>query len=118
MQNRPEMALREFRTAGIASILLGALPFAIYAVERLAGLLPTEEGWIEKGVNHGPWRWEPEGFTILYPLFALALVTIVVSATRAVRRQKFQALSLGAGLLAIQISMIALQIYFLFWLID
>ncbi len=112
------MALREFRAAGIASILLGALPFAIYAVERLAGLLPTEEDWIDRGVNHGPWRWEAEGFTILYPLLALALITIFVSVTHAVRHRKLQVLALGSGLLAIQTAMIALQLFFLFWLID
>ncbi len=57
-------------------------------------------------------------FTILYPLLALALVTIVASVTHAVWQRKFQVLGLGVGLLAIQIAMIALQLFFLFWLID
>ncbi len=109
---------RGFLTVGIASILLGVLPFAIYAAERLAGLLPTREAWIEQGFNHGPWRWEAEGFTILYPLLALALATIVVSAAGAARRRKLQVIGLGFGLLALQISMIAVQLFFLFWLID
>lgn len=109
---------KEFLIVGFASMLFGVLPFAIYAAETWAGLLLTREAWMDQGFNHGPWRWEAEGFTILYPLVLLALVTILVSAVGAVRWRQLQVIGAGLGLLALQISMVTLQLFFLFWLID
>lgn len=109
---------KEFLIAGLTSILLGLLPFAIYAVERWSGSLPTEEAWFAQGVNHGPWRWEAEGFTILYPLLLLALITILVTGFRAVSRRRWRLVVAGLGLLVLQVSMMAVQLSVLFWLVD
>ena len=109
---------KEFLIAGFTSILLGLLPFAIYAAERWLGSLPTREAWFAQGMNHGPWRWEAEGFTILYPLLLLALITILVMGFRAVSRRQLRPILAGLGLLVLQVSMMAVQLSFLFWLID
>lgn len=109
---------KEFLIAGFTSILLGLLPFAIYAAERWLGSLPTREAWFAQGMNHGPWRWEAEGFTILYPLLLLALITILVMGFRAVSRRQLRPIVAGLGLLVLQVSMMAVQLSFLFWLID
>ena len=109
---------KNFRNVGFATIFFGALPFVIYGVESWTGLLASEEAWLEQGFNHGPWRWEAEGFTIAYPLAILALVTIVITVVRAVGRRQLQLIGAGIGLLVLQISIIALQLFTLFWLID
>lgn len=109
---------KEIRIVGIATILFAVLPFAVYAVETWAGVLPTQEAWLAQGSNHGPWRWQAEGFTIAYPLALLALVTMLVSAVGAVRRRQLRVIGAGLGLIVFQISMIALQWFTLFWLID
>ncbi len=109
---------REFLIAGFISILLGLLPFAIFAAETWAGLLPTEKDWIAQGVNHGPWRWEAEGFTVLYPLLLMALVTILVTGFSVVWRRQWRLIVVGLGLLVLQISMLVVQSLVLFWLID
>ena len=109
---------KEFRIVGTATILFVVLPYAIYAVETWAGVLPTQQAWFAQGSNHGPWRWQAEGFTIAYPLVLLALATIVISVARAVGRRQLRLIGVGFGFLGLQISMIALQLLTLFWLID
>lgn len=109
---------KEFRIVGLATILLGALPFVVYGVESWIGLLVTEETWLAQGFNHGPWRWEAEGFTVAYPLLLLALVTITISAVHFFRLRQFRVIGAGLGLLILQLLLIVPQFFFLFWLID
>lgn len=119
MQKLTDIGLpKEVMIAGFTSLLVGSLPFAIYAGEVWSGLLSTKEAWMDQGMNHGPWRWELEGVTVLYPLVLLAVVTILVSSFRAVQWRRWRFIGAGFGLLALQMSMLALQLNFLFWLID
>jgi hypothetical protein len=92
-----------------------ALPYLIFAIERWADLLPSERAWLEQGSNHGPWRWEAEGFTIFYPLVFLLPVTFIVAVRRALQKCPVINVSL---LLAAQITLLMLQAYTLYWLID
>lgn len=109
---------REFVTLAAATVIFAALPFVIVAMERLMGLLSSEAAWQEQGWNHGPWRWEIEGFTILYPLALLGIVTIFHTVRRARREPAWDSVSPGLMLLAVQFLLIIFQARTLFWLID
>lgn len=105
-------------TLGIATIVAAAVPFVIYAVERWLGVVPDEATWMEQGWNHGPWRWTAEGFTILYPLTVLALITVILAVWKVFSSGKLYPILHSAALLAVQVLFVVLQANTLYWLID
>lgn len=109
---------KQFTILGTATVVFGALPYAVFALERWAGLLPGEAAWLEQGWNHGPWRWEAEGFTIFYPLAVLGLVTIFLAARQTLKRRRMPQVAHSTILLAVQFLLAMLQAETLFWLID
>ena len=97
------------------AVIFGALPFLISTIEMKLGSLPTAEVWYATGTNHGPWRWELEGFTVFYPLIILLVTTCIAFISRAVKNKKWSLLIVGLLLASIQISLLFLQLYFLGW---
>ena len=109
---------RTERFLAILSIFLGLLPFAIFAVEQSAGLIPAEAAWNALQMNHGPWRWEIEGFSILYPMLLLMPVTMLISIGQTLAHRSLRALGVGAILIGLQLSITWTQLSHLYWLID
>lgn len=108
----------EIRKLAILTPVFAVFPYAIYVLERWLDFLPSEATWLEQGWTHGPWRWEIEGFTLFYPLIALALVTVFVVIRRNLRKWELRTTALGLVILIAQILLILLQAKTLFWLID
>lgn len=102
----------------ILTVILGALPFAIYGIERTVHKLPSAKDWYATGTNHGPWRWEPEGFTVFYPIMILLVVTAVASISEAQKNKDRQRLLQGLGLVALQVAILCAQLLFLNWTVD
>jgi hypothetical protein len=108
--------LRKFPNIYVwATVGLGALPFLIYVCERKFGSLPSAEVWYATGTNHGPWRWNAEGFAVLYPLIILLCVTFGTFASRSVRNKKWSLAALGIILVLCQLGMLYAQLIFLGW---
>lgn len=102
----------------ILTFILGGLPFLISIIEMKLGLLSTAEVWYATGTNHGPWRWELEGFTVFYPLIILLIATLVNFISIGVKNKKWSLLVWGLLLAFIQIGLLFFQMYFLTWTID
>jgi len=97
---------------------LGGLPFVLYVLERIVGSLPSEDVWYRAGINHGPWRGRVEGLLIYYPLLALLVVTLGIFISKSIKNKTWGLLGFGLLLSAIQIAVLAAQMYFLTWTID
>ncbi len=100
------------------TLFFGTLPFAVYLIERATGALPSRSDWLARGINHGPWRWEAEGFTIAYPILVLVAATLIVGVVPALLRRQFPLLWRWLLLGAVQIGAGWAQVRLLFWTID
>ncbi len=100
------------------TLFFGTLPFAVYLIERATGALPSRADWLAQGMNHGPWRWEAEGFTIAYPILVLVAATLIVGVVPALLRRQFPLLWRWLLLGAVQIGAGWAQVRLLFWTID
>lgn len=109
---------RETRVLGILTLIFAVMPYVIFVVERWVGQLPGEMAWLDLGWNHGPWRWQVEGFTLFYPLIILALVTILLTVWQGLRKRELRPVAHRAVILTAQILLVMLQGTTLFWLID
>jgi hypothetical protein len=113
--------MKKMRPAGIfllLTVLFGGLPFVVYVWQRYSGSLPGPEEWLARGINHGPWRWQAEGFAVAYPMVILAAVTLAVFAVLAARRRSFSALWQGLVLIGVQAAVLYGQVATLHWTID
>jgi hypothetical protein len=93
------------------------LPFVVYAVERLTGIMPSAMEWQQKGYNHGPWHVSPQGLLVLYPYFLLIPSMLVCSVVLAVAKRSPALLLRGLGLCGLFVLMAGLQIYY-FWFVE
>ncbi len=109
---------RSTKKLSLWTVLLGVLPFVIYAVERALGKLPSATDWYKGGTNHGPWRWELEGFTILYPVMILAVITAIKSIAEGQERKKWQPVLIGGGLIVLQAVILYAQLVVLNWTVN
>ena len=103
------------RNLAVATTVLFLLPWVLALCVHFGGGFPA--GWGElNGNNHGPWRWEVQGFTIAYPLLALAVWTAIRAGYQlAVRRPKAW---IGLAFSPVQICLGMFQLRHLIWLID
>ena len=103
-----------------AATLLAAVPTVLVLRAWVAGELPHREGWFV-GHNHGPWRWEASGLTVLVAIYGLLVTAVgsfvhgVVSGVR--RRSGRDAVPLLANA-AISTGLLYAVLLHLFWLID
>lgn len=102
----------------VLTVLSGGLPFVLYGWQRVFGDLPTAGDWLAQGTNHGPWRWQPEGFAIGYPVVLLAVITLTVFAVLALKRRSLSTVWQGLGLIALQAAALYGQVAALYWTID
>ena len=109
---------RAFRYLGGLSLIAWISPFVVYFVARLFGNLPSEEGWLDQGFNHGPWRWEWPMFLIGYPLVVLVIATIIATGISLIRLRRARPLAIGELLLIVQFAALASQVYILWLTID
>jgi hypothetical protein len=100
------------------TLFFGVLPFAVYLIERATGALPGPSDWQARSIDHGPWRWEPEGFTIAYPMLVLVAATLIVGVLPALLRREFAVLWRWLLLGAVQIGAGAAQAHVLAWTLD
>jgi hypothetical protein len=101
----------------LSAVVLFVLPFPFYLLASYQGSLPDPVKWYQS-TNHGPWRWELPGFTIVIPLVLLFLVAIITGGIRfAMKRNTVDLIRLTALLISI-IIFIKIQTHYLFWLID
>ncbi len=108
-----------------ASIGIGAIvfvyPLAFYLVNRLFWLLPPEAEWWEKGINHGPWRWEWQMIIILPPIYFLSLGSAVLLGTGLYQgsKQKQVVVLANYGVIAaVYFVLFYIQAHTIFWTID
>ena len=83
---------RPFRNLLRFTLLVGAVPFALYAASRLAGALPSEAQWqAQVSGNHGPWCYEWQnvvlvvcwlGLVVAPPLWTWVHSAIVATQSR------------------------------------
>ncbi len=100
------------------TLFFAALPFGVYLIERITGALPARSDWLARGIGHGPWRWEAEGFTIAYPIVVLVAATLIAGVVPALLRREFALLWRWLLLGAVQIGAGWAQVRLLFWTID
>jgi len=102
----------------LCTFIAGSLPFAVYYAERVLGFIGTEAEYLELGYNHGPWRWEAEGFTLLWPLLLLMVITVVWGVIRAMTSHRIWPLLFALALFISQSGLMFLHLWTLGWLID
>src|SRR6516162_6004307 len=90
----------------LLTLMLGGLPFALYGIEQKLGILPTSEAWYATGSNHGPWRWELEGFTIYYPVIILGIFTLIAFMSRGSQEKKPSLIATGVFLVVLQVAVL------------
>jgi hypothetical protein len=84
------------------TVTVGAVPFALYYWQRYTGALPSPAEWLAQGYNHGPWRWQLEGFTVAYPVLVLGFLTLATGVAVAIRRREIGFLAWALALAALQ----------------
>ena len=107
-----------FKVPVCLTVILGLLPFALYALARITGSLPTQEQWYSSGTNHGPWRWELQGFAIGYPMVLLAIATGILVLVYSLKKRNAWPILWGLGLMVIQLGVGYGQLVQLIWVID
>jgi hypothetical protein len=103
---------------GLAVLILS---FAIYFLQRLTGVLPSEAEWFGRGIfrpNHGPWDWKLEGFLVFSPYVFLIPSILVTTVVLAVWKRRPFLLVHGFGISILFLLMAYLQLYYLGWVID
>ncbi|MEE9140504.1 MAG: hypothetical protein V3U18_06975 [Alphaproteobacteria bacterium] len=100
------------------TVALGVLPFALYYWQRASGALPSPEAWMAGGENHGPWRWELEGFALFYPMVILGAATIGHILWSLVGRRELSLAGKGAALVGLQLLLLYGQLQAIGWTID
>lgn len=101
----------------VSTVVLCGLPFVLYFIEKIIGVLPDAETWYYTGANHGPWRSRIEGFTVYYPVIILLLITFFFGIKQAVKKS-WKNFLFDLSLIIVQLFSIFLQMYFLTWAID
>ncbi len=84
------------------TVAVGAVPFLLFYWQRYTGVLPSQAEWLAEGYNHGPWRWQWEGFTVAYPVLVLGVLTLALGAAVAIRRRDFGFFARALALAALQ----------------
>ncbi len=107
----------------VLTVLLGALPMALYAGARLSGSLPSEAAWEcqHRGGNHGPW-WDTAQGVVIYlsdlALVVLLIVTLTGSIVVALMKRRTSPVLVGLALAALHAVLLFTQLWFLFWTVD
>ncbi|OHA58448.1 MAG: hypothetical protein A2571_01560 [Candidatus Vogelbacteria bacterium RIFOXYD1_FULL_44_32] len=98
--------------------LFSIVPFFIYYWEAMRGRLPDPDVWFMDS-NHGPWRYELQGFLVLNPILLLLLITGILFLKNVfkLKENKDAAFYLGS-LIVIQILVLLLQLFVMGWTID
>lgn len=107
-----------FKILLAVSVFAIALPFVVYALQRLIGDLTGPQAWAAQGVEHGPWHGAWEGFTLFLPVMVWAPITVIASVAYAVFELRLQPAISGLGLLGLQAAALLIQLETLVWLID
>ena len=103
------------------ALALFAVPFPYYAWCRATGALPSESEWWSRGINHGPWRWEPPMAFVLIPMYLLlliAVVAVVIGVVCSFRHRRATPLALSLVQAGAFVGLFYVQAMLMFWTID
>jgi hypothetical protein len=105
------------------TLLVGAVPFVLYAGSRMAGLLPSQAEWQARvGGNHGPWCYEWQNVVLevcwLGLAAALPLWTGGQSIVAAMQSRKVTPILRGMALTLLQWAMAFGSVWLAAWTID
>ena len=106
-----------FRILLLVSLAVIALPFAVYAVQRLTGALIGEQEWMAFGRDQGPWRGKLSGFTIFFPILVWAPFLVAASIFFALREASWRPAVGGLGLIGLMAAAMIIQLETVGWLI-
>ena len=84
------------------TLILFAVPFILFGVERAIGVLIGHQAWIAQGLEHGPWRGKWEGFSLLLPVMIWAVITVVTALYYAATDKRWRPVFGGLGLIGLQ----------------
>ncbi len=107
-----------FRIFLLISLVAIVLPFAVFAVQRITGILDGEQAWLALGQDHGPWHGRPSGFTIFFPMLAWSPFVVVIAIFFALREVSWRPLVGGLGLIGLHAAAMIIQLETIVWLID
>ncbi|MDO8514520.1 MAG: hypothetical protein Q7S50_03190 [bacterium] len=119
--------IKAYKRIVITTVILFALPFIFYAVERSLGVLPSQDEWWKQGINHGPWTQDLDsggrglGFESILVgnlLLLLSVITFIVAVVKSVKSKSFRFLVAGILLAISQFGLAVLQLYLLIWTVD
>lgn len=80
-------------------LVLAALPIGWYLVARLQGEVPPHGAWVDRRMNHGPWRGTPAGWAVAAGValsWALVPGGLLVGGLTALRSRQRGSLLVGA----------------------
>ncbi len=106
-----------FRVLVVISLIMIALPFVFFVVQRLAGLLPGEQEWFALGFDQGPWRGRLSGFTLFFPAMLWALFVVAIALFFALREGSWKPAFGGLGLIGLLAAAMIIQLETVGWLI-
>ncbi|RYZ64203.1 MAG: hypothetical protein EOP05_22425 [Proteobacteria bacterium] len=100
----------------LITVLVAAAPFALYAMSRYLGFLPSEQAWIASGENHGPWRsaWQSVFLILPFALVPISIVRLIQTLTA----KNWPSAKRIALLLVFQLVIMWIPLLTLFWTID
>ncbi len=98
------------------------LPYLVYGLARLFGILPDMETWNRQGGNGGPWHLNPlYTICIAGPMLLLCLLaglTVILCLVNAVIKQRSVLVLHGLGLAVIQLALAVLQLGTVYWTVE
>lgn len=103
----------------LATVIITILPFIIYGVERILGILPNKQEWYSPlGNYHGPWRYTVEGVLMWLPFYSIVPFSVVIGLILSVFYKKFSYVIRTIFLVVVQIILFLIVSISLFWTID
>ena len=106
-----------FRVLLCVSLAVIALPFVVFAIQRLSGMLIGEQEWMAFGRDQGPWRGKLSGYTIFSPILVWAPILVVIAIFFALREGSWRPAVGGLGLIGLMAAAMLIQLETVGWLI-
>lgn len=106
-----------FRKLLLVSLAVIALPFLIFAVQRLSGALIGEQEWMAFGRDQGPWRGRWFGFSLFFPILVWAPILLGLAIFFGLRERSLKPAIGGLGLIGLLAAAMIIQLETVGWLI-
>lgn len=100
------------------AIMLMLFEFATYAYMRANGSLVSEDQWLLRKINHGPWRWTWQGIILFISPFLIPILSLFIGSIEWMSSQKLRYFRDSIGYALAQFFVLLIPLITLYWTID